>query len=186
MKKRNSVPFTMLIIWLVNILATCLCLYFYINVGAVYICYAAIVFGSVAAHFLIMYISAPIVFLVFQKKYKYDSFWFRQKGFEKKLYKSLRVKEWKTKLPAYNSKEYSLQCNDMETIIYNMCHAEVVHEVIMLASYLPVLFGKIFSNYWLIIALSFVFSCTHLSFVIIQRYNRPRIIRIYEKTKQAL
>ena len=181
MTKRNSIPLTMLIILLVTVLATGLCLYFYQRTNALWIYYVAILFGSVAIHFLIMFISAPIVFLVFRKKYKYDSFWFRQKGFERKLYKTLKVKEWKAKMPAYDNKEYSLQCNDMETIIHNMCHAEVVHEVVMLASYLPVLLGKLFSNYCLLLALSCVFSCIHLPFVIIQRYNRPRMIRIYEK-----
>ena len=65
------------------------------------------------------------------------------------------------------------------------CHAEIVHEVIAVLSYLPILFGLFISNFGLFIVLSFVFSVIHLLFSIVQRYNRPRLICLYERIQNA-
>ena len=125
--------------------------------------------------------SAPIVQMVFQKKFDYDSFWFRSKAFEKKLYQILKVKKWKNIVPTYDKREYALKEEELEQVIHNMCHAEVTHEVIMLTGYFPVLLGQQISHWGILLMMSFLFSLVHLPFIFIQRYNRPRVIRLYKK-----
>ena len=181
MKPRNTVLTTMILIFSLSILGCFLCFYFYQQAQIAWFFTIGVVFFSVAIHFLIMFISAPVVFMLFRNKYNCNSFWFKQKPFEKTLYRILKIKKWKNKLPAYDRNEYSLQLNNPETIAQNMCHAEVVHEVIALASYLPILFGLVISNYGLLTILSMFFSIIHLVFVFIQRYNRPRFIRLSKK-----
>lgn len=132
---------------------------------------------------MIMFISAPIVFLLFRKKFNYTSVWLAPKKFEAGLYKMLKVKNWKNKVPVYDIDEYSFEKHSLEEIIMNTCHAEVVHEVISVVSYVPILLGGLINHYKLIILTSIAFSCCHLIFVVIQRFNRPRIIKLYESRK---
>lgn len=184
MKKRKSnIPIIMAITMIISIIGTILNVYMYIKTTHTFALYIGIISGAVAVHFLIMHISAPFVFLIFRKKFNYNSFWFMPKKFEKNLYKIMKVKKWKTKVPSYDSDEYSLETHNVEDVIMNMCHAEVVHEVIFVASYLPIIGGFVISHWGVLILTSFLFSCCHLIFVIIQRYNRPRIVRLYEKRK---
>lgn len=182
MKKRKSnIPIIMFIAMIISAVGTFLCVYAYrqtSNILALYIC---IILGTVAIHFLIMHISAPIVFLIFKKQFNYNSFWFTPKKFEKTLFKMLKIKRWKTKVPSYDGDEYSLKNHIIEDVIMNMCHAEVVHEVIFVASYLPIIGGVVISHWGMIILTSFIFSCCHLIFIMIQRYNRPRVVRLYER-----
>lgn len=141
--------------------------------------------GYTAIHFVLMFISAPIVSLFFRMKYHYHHSWFVPKKFEEKLHRAIKVKKWKNKIPTYDSRAYSLSEQNIMKAIQMTCHAEIVHEVIAVLSYLPVLFGLFISNFLLFIVLSFVFSVIHLLFSIVQRYNRPRLIRLYERIKNS-
>ncbi len=149
----------------------------------------ALIFGMImgytAIHFVLMFISAPIVFLFFRMKYNYHHSWFVPKKFEEKLHRVLKVKKWKNKIPTYDSRAYSLSEQNIMKAIQMTCHAEIVHEVIAVLTYLPILFGLFISNFGLFIVLSFVFSMIHLLFSIVQRYNRPRLIRLYERIQKS-
>ncbi len=181
MVKKFNTPLNMLFAFLLSVLLTCAVWFTHNNCGEEWLFYIFIFFVSVDLHFLIMFISAPIVSLLFRKRFNYNCLWFKQGRFETKLYRTLRVKRWKTLLPTYHTIDYSTKHYNFETVIQNMCHAEVVHEVITLTSYLAVLFGLIVSNYGLLILFSAIFSTLHMPFIIVQRYNRPRILKIYSK-----
>ena len=143
------------------------------------------IMGYTAIHFVLMFISAPIVFLFFRMKYNYHHNWFVTKKFEAKLHRVLKVKKWKTKIPTYDSMAYALSEQNIMKAIQMTCHAEIVHEVIAVLSYLPVLFGLVISKWELLIVLSTFFSMIHLLFSIVQRYNRPRLIRHYERIQKS-
>lgn len=185
MKNKNrNVPLEIALIMLVCIILNVACMFLYVNMSHIWLYYIGLVFGVVAVHFIIMHMVAPCVFMVFRKRYNYKSFWFNPKKFEANLYKKLQVKKWKAKVLAYNQDEYSLTKNTSEEIIMNMCHAEVVHEVIIFVGYLPLLFRFFISEFWFLFITSFLFGGVHMIFVIIQRYNRPRIIKLYEMQKK--
>lgn len=179
--KNNNTPIYMISIMLIVAVTMLLCYYIHFLTKISFFLYISIISLTIVAHFLVMYISAPIVFMIFRKKFNYNSFWFRPKKFEKVIFDKIRIKHWKTKVPVYNKNEYSLQSHSSEEIIMNMCHAEIVHEVIILTSYLPILMAFFISHYGILVVTSFFFSCFHLMFVLIQRYNRPRVIRLCEK-----
>jgi hypothetical protein len=144
-----------------------------------------IIMGYIAIHFILMFITAPIIFLIFRMKYNYHHSWFIPKKFEEKLYRILKVKKWKTKIPTYDSRAYSLSKQNITKAIQMTCHAEIVHEVIAVLSYLPILFALIISKFGLFIVLSFVFSVIHLLFSIVQRYNRPRLVLLNERIQKS-
>ena len=141
-------------------------------------------FTAVLCHFVVMFVSAPIVRDVFKKKINPDSRWFREKKFESQLYKKLRVRKWKRLLPTYSETQYSTKKSALEDTIISMCHSEIVHEAVAAASYLPVLFGICIGECGFFILTSVVFSFLHLPFIIAQRYNRPRVIRLYKNIRK--
>ena len=59
-----------------------------------------------------------------------------------------------------------------------MCGAEVVHEIIMVLSFIPLLFAIPFGVFPVFFITSVIASLVDFVFVIVQRYNRPRIIKL--------
>ena len=111
--------------------------------------------------------------------------WFLQRSFEPKLYKTLRVKQWKDHMPTYHPASFSLQENTLEQIVDNCCVSEAVHEVIILLSFVPLIFACWWGLFPVFFITSVLAAAIDCSFVIMQRYNRPRLIRILSK-KEAL
>ena len=115
-----------------------------------------------------------------------NRFWFRQKRFEEKLYGMLRVKQWKKYLPTYAPESFDLRKHSLEEVIHTCCCSEAVHEWIMLLSFLPVLTIPVFGAPWVFWITSGLAALFDGSFVILQRYNRPRLIRILDKERKRL
>ena len=93
----------------------------------------------------------------------------------------MRVKHWKDHLPTYDPRLFSLQDNSLECIVKNTCQAEVVHEVIMVCSFLPLLASLLWGDFWVFMATSVTAALIDSVFVMLQRYNRPRLMRLQEK-----
>ena len=107
--------------------------------------------------------------------------WFQQKSFEPKLYEVLKVKCWKDHMPTYNPSSFSLRENTLEQIVDNCCVSEVVHEVIILFSFVPLLFTLLWGAFPVFLITSLLAAAFDSCFAIMQRYNRPRLVRILVK-----
>ena len=107
--------------------------------------------------------------------------WFYPKPFESKLYNKLRVKDWKDRMPTYDPASFSLRENTLEQILINCCVSEAVHEVIMLFSFVPLLFTFFWGAFPVFLITSLLSAMFDSCFAIMQRYNRPRLIRILAK-----
>lgn len=107
--------------------------------------------------------------------------WFAQRSFEPKLYKALRVKHWKDRMPTYNPASFSLRENTLDQIIHNCCVSEAVHEVIVLLSFVPLLFTVWWGAFPVFFITSVLAAAIDCCFAIMQRYNRPRLVRILAK-----
>ena len=88
-------------------------------------------------------------------------------------------------MPTYHPASFSLQENTLEQVIDNCCVSEAVHEVIICFSFVPLVFAIWWGVFPVFLITSIVAAAFDCSFVIIQRYNRPRLIRILSK-KEAL
>lgn len=133
----------------------------------------AITFGTTLYHF-VMRLS---VGAVTPKCFKYNQSWFVEKSFEKKLYKFLKVKKWKKYMPSYNPASYIVDKNtDFELMADNTCRNEVIHSVIAVLSYVPLLFSIWLGEFWVFFITSIIASSFDMIFVIMQRYNRPRLV----------
>lgn len=107
--------------------------------------------------------------------------WFHPKAFEAKLYEVLKVKCWKDHMPTYDPASFSLRENTLEQVVHNCCVSEAVHEVIILFSFVPLVFAHWWDAFPVFLITSVLAALFDCSFALIQRYNRPRLVRILAK-----
>ena len=98
-----------------------------------------------------------------------------------KFYNFLRVKKWKKHMPTYNPEYYDVRKHSVEEIIQATCQAEIVHEINMILSFVPVIFTIWFGSLVTFLVTSFVAFCFDSIFVIMQRFNRPRLRRLLKR-----
>ena len=95
------------------------------------------------------------------------------------------MKKWKKWLPTFNPEDFDLKNRSVEEIIQVSCQAEVVHEVIMPFSFVPILFSVWFGSLGVFIVTSCATFLFDSIFVIMQRFNRPRLVRLMKKQNPA-
>ena len=104
----------------------CFMLYYSnINKSAV-ILWTGIVAFTIMYHFWVRIIMGNVSKL-FKKHINYKQWWFKEKKFEKRFYKILRVKDWKGKALTYNPESFSLKEHSLEEIANTMAKSEVDH-----------------------------------------------------------
>lgn len=138
----------------------------------------AITFGTVFYHFAMRLAVGSVV----PNRFDFNHLWFRQSAFEGKLYKLLKLRRWKGKMPTYDPRLFSTQYYTPEQIAKNMCQAEVVHEVIILLSFVPLLFALLWDSFWVFFSTSIISAAIDCVFVMMQRYNRPRLLKLLQRS----
>ena len=113
----------------------------------------------------------------------YRARWFRVGAREQQFYERLNVKAWKGKIPTYDPTEFDGRLHSWEEIVGAMCRAELVHETIMVLSFVPMLLAIPFGELWVFACTSVAAACFDGVFVMVQRYNRPRVIRLMGKER---
>ena len=147
---------------------------------------ALITFGTITYHFVMRLLVGLIVNQLMHNHTDYHRWWFRQRPFEEALYQKLQVKKWKDRMPTYRPDYFSLKRRSPEEIIQAMCQAEIVHEVIAALSLLPILATVWFGAFPVFLITSAAAAWADLMFAMLQRYNRPRMIRAAEKGRERL
>ena len=109
--------------------------------------------------------------------------WYQIASWEKALYAKLRVRQWKKRMPTYDSKLFDPSLHAWSDIAKAMCQAELIHEVNVAASFLPLLFSVWLGGFPAFMITSILAAGYDLLFVIMQRYNRPRVLRLAEREK---
>lgn len=163
MTKKNFAPFVLIFIMALSI------------AGA--IIFKHWLFMFIASELILFHAIPPFAVLLSMIAYKNKlKFWFYQADWEKSLYKKIKVKQWKDKFPTYNSNLFALTPDSKENLIKAMIQSENVHLLLFFVSFIPLLLGKYFGHWPILILLSIIFAVSHIPFVIIQRFNLPRFI----------
>ena len=110
--------------------------------------------------------------------------WFRQRSWVPRLYALLKLKSRKNGIPTYDPGQFDLTRNSLSQVVRNMCCAEAVHEVIILLSFIPLVFAIPFGEFPVFFITSILSAGFDSIFVILQRFNRPRLVKIL-KNKEA-
>ncbi|MCH5163564.1 MAG: hypothetical protein J1F36_00950 [Clostridiales bacterium] len=177
----------MLIITCVSFLVAAVMYYFY----TIPWCFTlAIVASTTFYHFAMRLVVGGIVDGTIKKDIDYNNFWFRQKKWESKVYSALHVHGWKDKFPTYAPDNFDLS-KGLKSVIQATCVAEIVHEIIIPLGFLPLIVAFIMradvSDIVVFAVTGAASGLVDLFFVIIQRYNRPRLIKaltFLKKSKQ--
>ena len=140
-----------------------------------------ITLGTCAYHFLMRLCVGYVINFCYHNKMSYQRKWFQSKQWESKLYKYLKVKIWKEKMPTYAVGTFSFELYSMEEVLGAMCQAEVVHEIIVILSFVPLLFAISFGAFGVFLITSILAAGFDMMFVVMQRYNRPRIEKLLDK-----
>ena len=143
----------------------------------------AITFGTCFYHFAMRLLVGHILNRKMRNRADYRKRWYQLRDFEMPLYQVLRVKKWKGKMPSYTPEVFDPTKHSWQEIAQAMCQAELVHEVIAVFSFLPLLAAIPFGAFWVFLITSVLSALFDLSFAIMQRYNRPRILRFIEKAR---
>lgn len=141
----------------------------------------AITFGTIAYHFIMRLIVGCIVNIIMNNQADYNKKWYCLRKFEIKLYEVLKVKRWKKRMPTYDPSLFSLEEHTFDEIAQAMCQAEIVHEIIVLFSFLPLVLVPVFGAFIVFLLTSLFSAMFDMIFVIMQRYNRPRIVEIAKR-----
>ena len=138
-------------------------------------------FGTTAYHFVMRLAVGYLVLKLTDYDFDYRHVWFQPRTWEPAFHRMLHVRSWKGKLPTYAPGQFSLKNHALHRIIQNMCGAELVHEIIMVLSFLPLLTVPLWGEFGVFLMTSLLAALFDGIFVIAQRYNRPRLVRIYER-----
>lgn len=157
------------------------CLPIFIFTGNDILEIVTITVGIALYHFAMRLFIGSVVNLIMKNKADHNSIWFREKRFENKLYKLIRVRKWKKYLPTYSPVTFDTTQKTVKEIVGATCQAEIVHEIIMVLSLVPIAFIPLLGGTVAIIITSFLSVLIDLTFVILQRYNRLKLIRVMER-----
>ena len=113
-----------------------------------------------------------------------EHWWFQEAPFERKLYKLLKVKKWKGKALTYNPESFSLKLHTLEEIVQVTVKSELDHWINEIISVSAISFSLIWGEFWIFFATSLAAMIFDAQFIVIQRFNRPRLLKIIKRTKR--
>ena len=160
---------------------------FYLYYGNIYqnemILWIGIIAFTIMYHFWVRIIMGNVS-KIFKKHINYRQWWFKEERFEKTLYKLLRVKEWKGKALTYNPESFSLKKHSLEEIANTMVKSEVDHWINEVISLSTLLFIIPWGRAGAFVISAIVAMIFDSQFIVIQRYNRPRILKVLESEEE--
>lgn len=167
---------------LLSVLITAIFVVWYGNTEYDALLTLAITFGTTSYHLGMRLLAGTLIHILLNNHVDYRKRWFRVSAAEEKLYQKMKVKKWKNKMGTYDPSCFDPKIHSWDEIAQAMCQAELVHELIILLSFLPVFAAIPFGALPVFLITSLLASCFDAMFVVMQRYNRPRIVKLIEKT----
>ncbi|MDO4978300.1 MAG: hypothetical protein Q4E53_13695 [Eubacteriales bacterium] len=139
----------------------------------------AITLLTIFYHFAMRLVVGEVITVIFKnREFPQDRWGFPLYDFEKGLYRKLRVKQWKMSMITAKPEQFDLKQVSLKELLHNMMQAELVHRIIMILSFLPLFFIIPFGEPIVFIVTSIIACMMDSIFVIIQRYNRPRVVKL--------
>lgn len=141
----------------------------------------SITLGTTAYHFIMRLLVGLAFNSTMKNQADCTKAWYQPLRWEKGLYKALRVKRWKEVMPTFSPELFSTRQHSLSELAQAMCQAELVHEVCAVLSFLPVVSAHWFGALPVFLLTSLGGALLDLMFVMIQRYNRPKVLRLMQR-----
>ncbi len=110
---------------------------------------------------------------------------YRERKFEKKLYKFLKVRKWKSKVLTFEPEKFGISKVSLEELSANMSKSELDHWINELISIFSLLFIFVWGTapaFAITAAAAMLFDA---QFIVVQRYNRPIVLRLIAKKNKT-
>lgn len=142
--------------------------------------------ATLAYHILMRSAVANTCNAIMHNHADYRKWWFRVSDWEERLYRVLRVKQWKKKVPTYDPESFNIKTHSWDEIAQTTCQSEVVHESNLCLSFLPVVLARRIGGFRIQLAVSLMAAVVESCFIMIQRYNRYRSVRILDRMAERV
>lgn len=134
--------------------------------------------------FMILYHFSVRIFMgMVTKLFKldYNHVFYKQRSFEKRLYKLLGVKKWKRKVLTFEPEKYDVNSRTLNEIATTMCKSELDHWINEVISVLSILFALLWGCLPAFLITAVAAMLFDAQFIVVQRYNRPIVLRLIGK-----
>ena len=174
----------MKLITVISFMITVLCIIIYIiNVKGIFFT-LSITFGTIFYHFAMRLAVGKAVDSIFHNRMDHNKRWFRVGKAEIRFYNKLKIRKWKGKMPTYDLRAFDPKLHSWDEIAGATCQSEIVHEIIVILSFLPIVASVWFGALPVFVITSVLSACFDCLFVMMQRYNRPRIVKVAERQRR--
>ena len=162
--------------------ATCFTLYY----GKIF-AHAAILWIGITTFMILFHFGLRILFGEVTKRIKIDYRhpWFRRRGFERALFRLLRVRQWKAKVLTFDTAAYDFENRTPAQLAATMAKSETDHWINEIISLVSILFALVWGQVAIIVGTAILAMLFDAQFIIVQRYNRPIVLRLMEKQQNA-
>ncbi|MBP3677701.1 MAG: hypothetical protein J6I97_05075 [Agathobacter sp.] len=140
-----------------------------------------ITFVTIMYHFVIRLVAGELINYFMGNKADYTKKWFYVSHREMKFYHAIKVKKWKNKMPTYSEDTFDVSKHTWDEIVQATCQSEVVHEVNVLLSFVPIFASIWVESFEVFFITSILSAGFDLLFVFMQRFNRARILKMRKK-----
>lgn len=137
--------------------------------------------------FMILYhFGLRILFGIITKRFKidYEHFWFKQRAFEKPLYRFLKVRLWKDKVLTFDPASYDFKNRTLAELATTMAKSELDHWINEVISVVSILFVFVFGCLPAFLITAVLAMLFDAQFIVVQRYNRPIVLRLIERREK--
>ena len=150
--------------------------------------HGALLWTGISAFTIVYHFKGRLIMGEQTKKWNisYTHPFFRERKFERKLYKLLRVRDWRGKVLTYDPAAFDLKAHTLPEIANTMSKSEVDHWINELISLSTLLFGLIWGETWAFALTAFIAMLFDGQFILVQRYNRPRVVSLINRGRLKL
>lgn len=137
-----------------------------------------ITFATIMYHFVIRLEAGGLINCLMRNQADYTKKWFYVSQRELKFYQVIKVKKWKNKMPTYSEDTFDVSKHTWDEIVQATCQSELVHEVNVILSFVPILASLWVGAFEVFFVTSILSAGFDLLFVFMQRFNRARILKM--------
>lgn len=106
---------------------------------------------------------------------------YKERRFEKGLYKLLKVRKWKDKVLTFEPENYDFENRTLEQLATTMAKSELDHWINEVISVLSLLFIFLWGCPPAFLISAVAAMIFDAQFIIVQRYNRPIVVRLIDR-----
>lgn len=145
----------------------------------------AVAAGTAFYHFFMRLVVGIYIDKVKQNRADITRSWYRIRPWETVFYQRIGVKNWKDKMPTSFPEYYDLRKHTPLELAQVTCQSEIIHEVNVLISAGALLGAVPFGMFPAFFLSSLAAGCFDMIFVMMQRYNRSRLMPLVERQRRA-